>query len=202
MSARAEVFQRTDGRWAFRIVAGNGQTVATDGGQGYENKTDADATAARLATGWDHDMKQTTTTMYGVARKDTVLQDQLFASYADAAHAYGRVADAMRNASLEPDVRLVQVEATTTYSRPKNAEAPEVDADPITVPTTGEGVMPDATGVWGGTDLPGDQPAPADGEGGIPSSEGEGGDTTLGAPTTDSTGGDATPTTTTVTTDS
>lgn len=36
-----QLFKRVDGRWAWRLVASNGNIVATDGGQGYENKQDA-----------------------------------------------------------------------------------------------------------------------------------------------------------------
>jgi len=35
---RFEVYQRADRRWAWRLIAGNGQIVATDGGQGYETR--------------------------------------------------------------------------------------------------------------------------------------------------------------------
>lgn len=34
------VFKRSDGRWAWRLVADNGNVIATDGGQGYENRLD------------------------------------------------------------------------------------------------------------------------------------------------------------------
>lgn len=40
-AARVELYRRVDGRWAWRAVADNGQVVATDGGQGYEHRTDA-----------------------------------------------------------------------------------------------------------------------------------------------------------------
>lgn len=46
-----EVFKREDGRWAWRLVAANGRIVATDGGQGYENEADADATGRRVVSG-------------------------------------------------------------------------------------------------------------------------------------------------------
>lgn len=38
---RVEVYRRHDGKWAWRAVAPNGDIVATDGGQGYENHADA-----------------------------------------------------------------------------------------------------------------------------------------------------------------
>lgn len=36
------VYQRTDGKWAWRIVADNGQITATDGGQGFSRRIDAE----------------------------------------------------------------------------------------------------------------------------------------------------------------
>jgi uncharacterized protein YegP (UPF0339 family) len=36
-----EVYQRVDKKWAWRLLAGNTEIIATDGGQGYENKSDA-----------------------------------------------------------------------------------------------------------------------------------------------------------------
>ncbi|MGZ4703782.1 MAG: YegP family protein [Acidimicrobiales bacterium] len=50
----AEVFKRHDGKWAFRVKAANGQIVATDGDQGYENKADAVDTVTKLIRG-DYD---------------------------------------------------------------------------------------------------------------------------------------------------
>lgn len=38
---RSGVFQREDRRWAWRLVADNGQVIATDGAQGYEDRADA-----------------------------------------------------------------------------------------------------------------------------------------------------------------
>ena len=37
---KLEIYRRADGKWAWRLKAGNGQVVATDGGQGYENLGD------------------------------------------------------------------------------------------------------------------------------------------------------------------
>jgi uncharacterized protein YegP (UPF0339 family) len=51
MAARAEVFKRNDGRYGWRLIASNEQTIATDGGQGYENKSDATAMARRVKSG-------------------------------------------------------------------------------------------------------------------------------------------------------
>lgn len=46
MASQVEVYQRADDRWAWRLRSGNGQIIATDGGQGYENEADC----ARIAT--------------------------------------------------------------------------------------------------------------------------------------------------------
>ena len=54
MAGSGEVYPRTDGKWAFRIRASNGQIVATDGGQGYEAKADARDTLAKVMRG-DYD---------------------------------------------------------------------------------------------------------------------------------------------------
>lgn len=45
---RASVFKRIDGRYAWHMVAQNGQIIATDGGQGYENRADAEEMASRF----------------------------------------------------------------------------------------------------------------------------------------------------------
>lgn len=37
----AEVFKRADGKWDFRLRAGNGEIIATSGGQGYDERNDA-----------------------------------------------------------------------------------------------------------------------------------------------------------------
>ncbi len=47
----ADLYRRGDGKWAFRVRAANGQIVATDGGQGYENKADARETLEKVMTG-------------------------------------------------------------------------------------------------------------------------------------------------------
>lgn len=46
----AEVYKRKDGRWAWRANAANGQVIATDGGQGFENRTDAVESASRFGS--------------------------------------------------------------------------------------------------------------------------------------------------------
>jgi uncharacterized protein YegP (UPF0339 family) len=48
---KIEFYRRTDGRWAWRLLADNGQPIATDGGQGYENLDDA-LHGANLATAY------------------------------------------------------------------------------------------------------------------------------------------------------
>jgi len=51
MAGSGELYQRTDFRWAFRVKASNGQVVATDGGQGYESKSDARDTLEKVMRG-------------------------------------------------------------------------------------------------------------------------------------------------------
>lgn len=51
MAAKGELYQRKDGKWAFRVKASNGQTVATDGSQGYETKASAKSTLQKLLAG-------------------------------------------------------------------------------------------------------------------------------------------------------
>lgn len=46
-----EIYKRSDGKYAFRVKASNGQIVATDGAQGYEDKSDAKHTLEKLLTG-------------------------------------------------------------------------------------------------------------------------------------------------------
>ncbi len=45
------VYERTDGKWAWRLKADNGDIVATDGSQGYDNETDARSMADRVVGG-------------------------------------------------------------------------------------------------------------------------------------------------------
>ena len=51
MAGKGETYARSDGKFAFRLKAGNGETVATDGGQGYEARADAKATLTKLMAG-------------------------------------------------------------------------------------------------------------------------------------------------------
>lgn len=54
MAGKGEIYKRSDGRWAFRVKASNGEIVATDGGQGYESKASARSTLEKLMKG-DYD---------------------------------------------------------------------------------------------------------------------------------------------------
>ena len=42
---KIEIFKRKDKKWSWRVRAANGQILATDGHQGYENLGDARHTA-------------------------------------------------------------------------------------------------------------------------------------------------------------
>jgi uncharacterized protein YegP (UPF0339 family) len=44
------VYKRKDGKWAWNLKV-NGRIVATDGGQGYENQSDARSMADRVIGG-------------------------------------------------------------------------------------------------------------------------------------------------------
>jgi uncharacterized protein YegP (UPF0339 family) len=46
-----DVYKRNDGKWAWRLVAPNGQIIATDGGQGYENRKDAERMGKAVTRG-------------------------------------------------------------------------------------------------------------------------------------------------------
>jgi uncharacterized protein YegP (UPF0339 family) len=46
-----DVYKRNDGKWAWRLVAPNGQIIATDGGQGYENRGDCEHIAIAVVRG-------------------------------------------------------------------------------------------------------------------------------------------------------
>lgn len=49
--AKRILFKRADGKWAWRLEADNGRVIATDGGQGYENESDARSMADRIIGG-------------------------------------------------------------------------------------------------------------------------------------------------------
>lgn len=46
--AKLLVFQRTDCKWAWHLEADNGDIIATDGSQGYENEKDCQAMADKI----------------------------------------------------------------------------------------------------------------------------------------------------------
>ncbi|MGK9222265.1 MULTISPECIES: YegP family protein [unclassified Microbacterium] len=50
--ARRVLVQRVDGKWGWRLEADNGQIIATDGSQGYENENDARTMADRVVSGY------------------------------------------------------------------------------------------------------------------------------------------------------
>lgn len=52
---KVEFYQREDKKWAWRMVARNGNIVATDGGQGYENLRDAFDTLHNISRGFSHE---------------------------------------------------------------------------------------------------------------------------------------------------
>lgn len=46
-----EVYRREDGKWAWRLRAANGEIIATDGGQGYENEGDCERIGKAVVVG-------------------------------------------------------------------------------------------------------------------------------------------------------
>ena len=46
-----EIYARKDGKFAFRIKSRNGQTVATDGSQGYHARSSAKKTSDKILNG-------------------------------------------------------------------------------------------------------------------------------------------------------
>lgn len=51
MAGNGEIYERKDGKFAFRVKASNGEVVATDGGQGYSAKASARSTLEKLLRG-------------------------------------------------------------------------------------------------------------------------------------------------------
>ena len=47
------VYKRSDGLWDWRLLADNGQVIATSGGQGYTEKNDAEEGLARVRALFD-----------------------------------------------------------------------------------------------------------------------------------------------------
>lgn len=54
MPGKGETYKRSDGTYAFRVKASNGEIVATDGGQGYVARSSAKETLEKLMRG-DYD---------------------------------------------------------------------------------------------------------------------------------------------------
>jgi uncharacterized protein YegP (UPF0339 family) len=54
VAGKGEIYKRADGKYGFRVKASNGEQVASDGGQGYNNKADAKSTLEKLLKG-DYD---------------------------------------------------------------------------------------------------------------------------------------------------
>lgn len=50
MATSREVFKRSDGKWSFRVRSSS-DIVATDGGQGYNSKSDAKDILKKLVDG-------------------------------------------------------------------------------------------------------------------------------------------------------
>ena len=51
MTATVEIYTRTDGKYAWRLIASNGSIISNDGGQGYENKSDCERMARYVVNG-------------------------------------------------------------------------------------------------------------------------------------------------------
>ncbi len=51
MATHFETYRRADGRFAWRLLAENGDIIATDGGQGYENEADCEKIGIAVVTG-------------------------------------------------------------------------------------------------------------------------------------------------------
>lgn len=56
--SKAVVYQRTDKKWGWRLRTDNGDIIATDGGQGYENEADAKTMRDRVVDGHYKDAKR------------------------------------------------------------------------------------------------------------------------------------------------
>jgi uncharacterized protein YegP (UPF0339 family) len=56
--AQRVLYKRTDGKWAWRLEADNGRIIATDGGQGYNNESDARTMADRIISGYYKDAEK------------------------------------------------------------------------------------------------------------------------------------------------
>jgi uncharacterized protein YegP (UPF0339 family) len=49
--AKRVLYKNGSGKWAWRLVSDNGNIIATDGGQGYENKSDCREMADSIIAG-------------------------------------------------------------------------------------------------------------------------------------------------------
>jgi uncharacterized protein YegP (UPF0339 family) len=49
--SKLEVYKRADGKWAWTLHADNGDVIANDGSQGYENKLDCVGMGQRIISG-------------------------------------------------------------------------------------------------------------------------------------------------------
>jgi uncharacterized protein YegP (UPF0339 family) len=56
--AQRVLYTRADGKWAWRLVADNGQIIAVDGSQGYEKEDDARTMADRIIGGYYKDAEK------------------------------------------------------------------------------------------------------------------------------------------------
>lgn len=50
-AARFETYEREDGRWGWRLRHSNGDVLATDHGQGYENRNDCQRIGLKVCLG-------------------------------------------------------------------------------------------------------------------------------------------------------
>lgn len=72
-------------------------------------------------------IENTSTSKYGVARGDDVLE--LFATVDEAKRQLAHIEDTMSRIGLEPDVDLIEVTETVTYSKAKAYKEPTVEDD-------------------------------------------------------------------------
>jgi uncharacterized protein YegP (UPF0339 family) len=59
--AERHLYTRSDGKWAWRLKADNGEIIAVDGSQGYENENDARSVADKVVSGFFAAAKKTIT---------------------------------------------------------------------------------------------------------------------------------------------
>lgn len=59
--AERHLYTRSDGKWAWRLKADNGDVVAVDGSQGYDNEDDARNMADKVVSGFFSEAKRTIT---------------------------------------------------------------------------------------------------------------------------------------------